>query len=266
MQYGTALDVESIRLPNGISAPFAIVTRKFGRDPHEYIGDRRKGTLVHSPLHKFEPKIYIIKEFFEHEEICAYVKKSEAWSRKLLDFFMSVPPTCKKAPLKEILEEMCDRLGPIMAHCIDADLDSIWNGDRLFKTGIFPNGPFHKSPVLKNWNELNFVCTKKAFTCPSLNEKFLKKYPDLIDLSLEALTIAIRGGSLNFHQNHRPQDDVDLLIDLLDHVYTHVSKKEFWNLLQLKHDYYDSKPVHVHMPGSIRFDTIQAFDQSTSKN
>lgn len=266
MQYATALDVESIRLPNGLSVPFAIAWRKFGRDPHEYIGDRRKGTLVHSPMHRFEPKLYIINEFFENEEICDYVKKSNAWSRKILDFFMSSPKDVKRDTLENTLKDLtADVEGPLMAHCIHADLESIWNGDRIFKTGIFPNGPHFRSPVIKNWNSLTFVCTRKAFTDPNLNAKFLKKYPSLIDTSLEALTMAIRG-TLDYRQTHLPQDDVDTLIDLLDHVYTHVSKQDFWNLLQLKHDHYDSIPVNVHQPGNIRFDTIQASDQCSLKN
>lgn len=269
MQYAIALDVESIRLPNGLSVPFAIAWRKFGRDPHEYVGDRRKGTLIHSPLHKFEPVLYVVKEFFEHEEICAYVKKSDAWSRKILDFFMSSSSvTTKTSPLAEILDKLSnDSVGiPLMAHCIHSDLESIWNGDRIFKTGIFPNGPHFRSPVLKKWYLLTFVCTRKAFTDPSLNAKFLKRYPNLIDTSLEALTMAIRGSLMPNQQSHRPQDDVELLIDLLDHVYTHVSKQDFWNLMQLKHDHYDSIPVNVHQPGNIRFDTIQASVEHSLKN
>lgn len=263
MQYATPIDVESIRWRRAtnedFSIPFAIAWRTFGRNPHEYTSGGRRRPLVHAPLHKFESHLYIVDEFFKNEEIAAYVKKSDAWSSKILDFFIHAPASCKRAPLSVILKELCDTAkGPIMAHCIDSDLESIWNGDRIFKTGIFPNGPHFRSPYLPGWNSLTFVCTRKAFTDPSLNEKFLKKYPHLIDTSLEALTIAYRG---NIHQSHRPDEDVELLIDLLDHVYTHVSKQDFWNLLRATHDHYDCKPVTVHRPGNIRFDTIQASGQ-----
>ena len=264
MQYASALDVESIRY-NDFSVPFAIAWRKFGRDPHEYLGDRRKGTLVHAPLRRYEAKMYIIDEFFTNEEIVNYVKSSEAWSRKLLDFLMSVPADTQRAPLATVLNEIAKDGPLIMAHCIDSDLESIWNGDRIFKTGIFPNGPHFRSPRVPGWDSLTFVCTRKAFTDPSLNEKFLKRYPQTIDTSLEALTIAIRG-TLDYKQSHRPHEDVDLLIDLLDHVYTHVSKQDFWNLMKLRHDHYDCVPVNVHKPGSIRFGTAQASVQCSSKN
>lgn len=270
MQQSTALDVESIRWRRAthedFSVPFAIAWRKFGRDPHEYLGNRRKGTLVHAPLHRYETRIFIIDEFFTNEEIVNYVKSSDAWSRKLLDFFMNVPPGAKRAPLKTILNEFANDAanGPVMAHCIDGDLEFIWNGDRIFKTGIFPNGPHFRSPHVPAWDSLTFVCTRKAFTDPSLNEKFLKRYPQTPDTSLQGLTIAYSGNF--FQQTHRPHEDVDLLIDLLDHVYTHVSKQDFWNLMKLRHDHYDCKPVNVHTPGSIRFDTVQASAQCSSKN
>lgn len=268
MKTASGLDVESIRwrrraTNEDFSIPFAIAWRKFGRDPHEYIGDRRKKTLVHAPMRRYEPKMYIIDEFLKNEEIVNYIKGSDAWSSKLLDFFMNMPADTKRAPLATILNELANDGPLIMAHCIDSDLESIWNGDRIFKTGIFPNGPNFRSSLVPGWDSLTFVCTRKAFTDPSLNEKFLKRYPHTVDTSLEALTIAYRG---EFQQSHRPDEDVELLIDLLDHVYTHVSKQDFWNLMKLNHDHYDCKPVTVHRPGSIRFDTILASDQCSLKN
>lgn len=263
-----ALDVESIRLPNGLSVPFAIAWREFERNPHEYIGNRKNGTLIHAPLHTYEMNLYIVKEFFENSEIVEYVKKSDAWSRKILDFLMSAPSHCEKIPYVDILKKLASdkESTTVLAHCINADLESIWNGDRIFGTNIFPSsGPHAKVSRIPGWDSLRFVCTRKAFTDPSLNKKILKKYPNLIDTSLEALVLAMRGDS-NFRQNHLPHDDVDLLIEVLDHVYTHVSKQEFWNLIQMSHDHYDCIPVNVHKPGSIQYDTIQVSDSHSLKN
>lgn len=270
MQSATPVDVECIWIgQKKISVPFAIAWRSFGRDPHEYVGDRKKGTLVHSPLHTGPMNVRIIDDFFKHEEIQNYVKSHDAWSRKILDFFMNTDEVIR-APFEEILEELCDDViqsgGTLMGHSVYKDIvESLWNGDRIFETGIFPNGPQFKSPKIPQWADMRLVCTRKAFTDPSLNEKFLKKYPGLIDTSLEALAMAIRN-SQNFHQSHLPQDDVDLLIEVLDHVYTHVSKQDFWNLMSMKRDHYDCIPVNVHMPACNQFDTTQVFVPVSSKN
>ena len=266
----TALDVETIWVgEKKISIPVSIAWRSFDRDPHEYVGDRKKGTLVHAPLHTGPMNVYFIDEVLKSKEFQNFVKTSDAWSRKLLDMFMNTSEI-QRAPFEEILEELCDDVmengGVLMGHSVYKDtVESLWNADRIFNTGIFPNGPQFKSPKIPNWTDMTIVCTKKAFTDPSLNEKFLKKYPDLIDLSLEALVMAIRRDH-NFHQSHLPQDDVDLLIEVLDHVYTRVSKQDYWNLVNMKRDHYDCIPVNVHKPACIQFDTTQVFVPVSSKN
>jgi hypothetical protein len=266
MQYATAIDVETIKLPSEISVPFAIVTRTFGRNPHEYVSDKKKKTVTHAPLHMKAPQCFLVDDFFKNQEIVNYVKKSEAWSRKMLDFLMHAS-SYETLPLEEIVKKIADTCeGPLMAHFIKHDLEAIWNGDRIFGTGIFPNGPFFKSSKVPKWSSLRFVCTRKAFTDPNLNAKFMKRYSHrVIDLSLESLIMAIRG-DLNFRQSHMPHDDVDLVIELLDHVYTHVSKQDFWNLLKMTHDHYDSNMVSVHKPGSIQYDTDSIFHQRTLKS
>lgn len=271
-------DPESVVLSDG-NTPliFAFVYESIGRDPHEYTksksGAKSAGHgaksigLVHAPLHRRDRKVLAVKEFFENAELM------QKYSRKISQF-VSGPDDIVKVPfadaIKDIVAACHQNGGKLVTQCVDLDLRAIWCSDKYYGTNLFPNGPYFKAaPIVKDWNSIKFVCARRWFTSPRLNTKMLRKYPDLIDLSLEGLVMTIRK-DLSFHQSHRPQDDVDLLIEVLDHVYTAgVSKQDFWDLLQMNHDYYDNKPVtarSIFSPGSTRPCTVEVSHQDSSKN
>jgi hypothetical protein len=249
------------------SLVFAIALEAFGRDPHEYV--KSKSTVQHAPLHRKNRKILAVKEFFENRELVKY------YQNKISEFVFGEDDVVK-VPYVEVLRTLADAAhengggGRLITHCIDRDMQALWFSDVYYSTNIFgANGPFYKSPKIKNWNSLKFLCSRKFFTSPRLNAKFLERYPEMIDSTLEGLVMTIRK-DLSFVQSHRPQDDVDLLIEVLDHVYTSgISKQDFWDLLNMNHDFYDNKPVTVHSvvsPGSTRFCTIGVSDQNSLKN
>ncbi len=259
VHWAVAMDVEAVPVSvegGTLSIPFAVAWEAFGRDQHEYT---RGG--VHAPLHRRDRMVLAVKEFFTRDDLVSQFKN------KLSEFLVGTDDIIK-VPLRDIVHQLAESVnangGRLMAHCMDRDLAALWNGDRFFGTNVFhPSGPHFKCSTVPLWNQIRFVCTRKIFTDRRLNEKFLAKHPQLIDTSLEGLTIAIRGGDTSFHQNHRPQDDIDLLIRLLDHLYTaRVSRKDFWDILRLDHDHYDSVPKTVH---SLR-DTVQVSGQATLKN
>jgi hypothetical protein len=253
----------------GGSLVFALVYESFGRDPHEYVKNKRGEAPTHSPLHRRNRTILAVEEFFMNREL---VKK---YQNKISDFVFGADDIIK-VPYADVLRKLADAAhhenggGRLVTQCIDRDLQALWFSDVYYGTHIFgPNGPFFKSSKIQNWNSLKFICSRKLFTSPRLNKKFLERYPETIDASLQGLVMTIRK-DLSFVQSHRPQDDVDLLIEVLDHVYTSgISKQDFWDLLNMNHDYYDNKPMTVHSavsPGNIHSYTVGVSDQNSLKN
>lgn len=262
-----ACDPETVVIkgPNGSgsgggSLVFAIAMEAFGRDPHEYVKNKRGEAPTHAPLHRRDRKILAVKEFFENRELVKH------YQNKISEFVFGADDIVK-VPYVEVLQILADTAhangGRLLTHCVDRDMQALWFSDVYYSTNIFGvNGPFYKSPKIKNWNSLKFLCSRKFFTSPRLNAKFLERYPRTwIDSTLEGLVMTIRD-DLSFVQSHRPQDDVDLLIEVLDHVYTSgISKQDFWDLLNMNHDFYDNKPVTVHSvvsPGSTHFCKVGA--------
>lgn len=256
---------------DGNSLVFSIAFEAIGRDPHEYVRTRdlvsgtKSSTLVtHAPLHRRDRKVLAVKEFFENTELM------QKYSRKITQFVMGSDDIIKVpfADVIKILIETAKNNGNrLVTHCVDLDLNAIWFSDVYYGTKLFPNGPYFKvSPYIKDWNSMKFICTRKWFTTQRLNQKFLQKYPQMIDTTLEGLVMTIRG-DLSFRQSHRPQDDVDLLVDVLDHVYTAgISKQDFWDLLSMNHDFYDNKPATIFSPGGTRLCTVGVSDRDPLKN
>lgn len=275
-------DPESV-VVDGNGLIFAFAYEAIGRDPHEYVRDKVSGgkskaialsdgigtkssTLVtHAPLHRRDRKVLAVKEFFENAELM------EKYSKKISQFVMGSDDIIK-VPFADAIKDIVDTCvrngGRLATQCVDLDLRAIWFSDRYYGTKLFPNGPvgFKVSPLIRDWNTLKFVCTRRWFSSSRLNAKMLRRYPQMIDLSLEGLVMTIRK-DLSFHQSHRPQDDVDLLIEVLDHVYSaNVSKQDFWDLLQMNHDFYDNKPATIFSPGGTRLHTVGVSAQDSLKN
>lgn len=259
-----------IKGPDGTvkgSLIFGFAFEGIGRDPHEYVRNKRGEAPTHAPLHRRNRTIYAVKEFFNNRDLVKY------YQNKISEFVFGADDVIK-VPYEDVLRALADTVedngGRLITHCVDRDLNAIWFSDTYYETHIFgPNGPYFKSTKIPNWNSMKFLCSRKIFTSPRLNGKFLMRYPDLIDTSLEGLAMTIRK-DLSFVQSHRPQDDVDLLIEVLDHIYTgNVSKQDFLDLLRMNHDYYDNKPVNVHSvvsPGNIRSCTVGVSDRGSLKN
>jgi hypothetical protein len=206
-----------------------------------------------------------VKEFFENAQLM------EKYSKKIGQFVMGADDIIK-VPFVELVKSLVDAAvkndGRIATQCVDLDLRALWFSDRYYGTNLFPNGPigFKVAPAIRDWNSLKFVCTRRWFTSHRLNSKMLQRYPQMIDASLEGLVMTIRK-DLSFHQSHRPQDDVDLLIEVLDHVYSaNVSKQDFWDLLQMNNDFYDNKPATIFSPGGTRLHTVGVSGQDSLKN
>lgn len=266
IQWALACDPESV-VHNGNSLMFAIAFEAFGRDPHEYVKTRSKPSaleVVHAPLHRRDRTVLAVKEFFENDQLM------RTYSNKINQFVMGSDNIIKvpfETLVKTLVETAHANGGKLITHCIDLDLRAFCYSDLFYGTNLFPNGPYFKvNPVIRDWNTIKFVCSKRLFTTPRLNQKMLARYPDLIDGSLEALVMAIRQ-DYTFRQSHRPQDDVDLLIEVLDHVYTaNVSKQDFWDLLRMDHDFYDNKPVTLFSSDNSRLRTVGVSFQETLKN
>lgn len=261
------------------SLVFAVAIEAIGRDPHEYVrtknkseglgtksksGTKTSSLVVHAPLHRRDRKVLAVKEFFENTELM------QKYSRKMNQFVMGSDDIIK-LPFVEIIKIITDTCmkngGKFASHCVDRDLNAFWFSDTYYGTNLFPNGPHFKvSPVIRDWNLIKFVCTRKWFTSQRLNSKMIQRYPELIDTTLEGLVMTIRG-DLSFRQSHRPQDDVDLLIELLDHVYSaNISKQDFWELLGMNHDFYDNKPATIFSPGGTRLCKVGVSAQDSLKN
>lgn len=260
-------DPESVVLHDN-ALVFAFASEVIGRDPHEYVHVKKKSDglgTTHAPLHRKDRKVLAVKEFFENAELM------EKYSKKITQFVMGSDDVIKvpfAEAIKILVNDAMNSGGRIATQCVDLDLRAIWFSDQFYGTKLFPNGPigFKVSPDVKDWNSLKFVCTRKWFTSQRLNSKMLQRYPQMIDASLEGLVMTIRG-DLSFHQSHRPQDDVDLLIEVLDHVYTAgVSKQDFWDLLQMNHDFYDNKPATMFSPGGTRLCTVGVSGQGSLKS
>jgi len=264
-------DPESVVVDGNEGLVFAVAFEAIGRDPHEYVvRTKSKATalskaLSHAPLHRRDRTVLAVKEFFENEELV------QKYSKKISQFVMG-SDDIHKVSFVELVQRLVDAAvkngGRIATQCVDLDLRAFWFRDRYYGTGLFPNGPvgFKVSPKIRDWNTIKFVCTRRWFTSPRLNQKMLQRYPQMIDASLEGLVMTIRG-DLSFRQSHRPQDDVDLLIEVLDHVYSSgVSKQDFWDLLNMCHDFYDNKPATMFSPGGTRLCTVGVSAQESSKN
>jgi hypothetical protein len=265
-------DPESV-VVDGNGLIFAFVYEAIGRDAHEYVRDKVSGSkskanalsVTHAPLHRRDRKVLAVKEFFENAELM------EKYTKKINQFVMGSEDILK-VPFVDAIKSLVDVAvkngGRIATQCVDLDLRAIWFSDKFYGTKLFPNGPigFKVAPAVKDWNSLKFVCTRRWFSSSRLNAKMIRRYPEMIDLSLEGLVMTIRK-DLSFHQSHRPQDDVDLLIEVLDHVYSaNVSKQDFWDLLQMNHDFYDNKPATIFSPGGTRLCTVGVSAQDSSKN
>lgn len=271
IHWAVVADPETVVINNEHSLIFSIVFEAFGRDPHEYVrtktGNKSTGLgATHAPLHRRDRKVFAVKEFFENAHLM------QTYSKKI-NQFVTGSDDIIKVPFADVIKSLAETCqangGKLLMHCADRDLRAFWYSDQFYGTKLFSNGgPYFKTnPKIKGWNSIKFVCTRRWFTNQHLSEKMKKKYPHLIDTSLEGLVIAIRGNDLSFRQSHRPQDDVDLLIEVLDHVYTaNVSKQDFWNLLQMDHDYYDNRPVTIFAPGNTRLCTSEVSVQETLKN
>jgi hypothetical protein len=265
-------DPESVVMDGGEGLVFSIAFEAIGRDPHEYTRTKSKsgnksdglGATQHAPLHRRDRTVLAVKEFFENQELM------QKYTKKINQFVMGSDDIIK-VPFAELVKTLVDACvkngGRLASQCVDLDLRSLWFSDRYYGTNLFPNGPYFKvSSSIREWNSLRFVCTRKWFTSQRLNQKMLQKYPEMIDLSLEGLAMTIRK-DLSFLQSHRPQDDVDLLIEVLDHVYTAgVSKQDFWDLLNMCHDFYDNKPATIFSPGGTRLCTVGVSAQDSLKN
>ena len=276
MYKGLVADPETVVIkgPNGNilgSLVFGMTFEAIGRDPHEYAKFKEATTgrwsTVHAPLHRRNRITLAVKEFFENRELVKY------FQNKISDFVFGGDDIVK-VPYVEFLRILANTVeengGRLITHCIDEDLNAFWFSDAYYGTNVFgPNGPFYKTHKIPNWNSMKFLCSRKLFTSPRLNSKFLQRYPQLIDASLRGLAMSIRN-DLSFVQSHRPQDDVDLLIEILDHVYTaNISKQDFWDFLRMEHDYYDNKPLNVHsavLPDNIHSCKVGVFDQRPLKN
>lgn len=259
---------------DGNGLMFAFCVEVFGRDPHEYVKSKTKVlskgsplskcTVTHSPLHRKDRKVLAVKEFFENKELM------EKYCKKITQFVMGSDDIIK-LPFVEVMREVTKTVvenggGRLLTQCIDLDLKSIWYSDVYYKTNVFPNGPYFKSRVIPEWNSIRFVCSRRWFTSSRLNAKMLERYPEMIDTTLEGLVKTIRG-DLTFLQSHRPQDDVDLLIEVVDHVYSgNISKQDFWDLLRMDHDFYDNKPATIFSPGGTRLHTVESSLHSSLKN
>lgn len=262
IQWALVGDPETVVLENGNSLMFAIAFEAIGRDPHEYV--RTKSGVTHAPLHRRDRKVLGVKQFFENAELM------QKYSRKINQFVMGSDDIIK-VPFEEIIKTLVETAknngGRLITQCVDLDLRAIWFSDQFYKTKLFPNGPYFKvAPCIRDWNSLKFVCTRKWFTSTRLNQKMLQRYPEMIDTTLEGLVKTVRG-DLSFLQSHRPQDDVDLLVEVLDHVYTaNVSKQDFWDLLNMNHDFYDNKPATIFSPGGTRLCTVGVSGQDSLKS
>lgn len=261
VQWMLVADPESVVVDDK-SLVFGIAFEAIGRDPHEYV--RTKGVVQHAPLHRRDRKVLAVKQFFENAELM------QRYSRKITQFVMGSDDIVK-VPFEEIIKTLIDTCksngGRLATHCVDLDMNAIWFSDVYYNTKLFPNGPYFKvAPCVKDWNSIKFICTRKWFTSQRLNQKMLQKYPQMIDTTLEGLVMTIRN-DLSFHQSHRPQDDVDLLIEVLDHVYTAgISKQDFWDLLNMNHDFYDNKPASIFSPGGTRLCKVGVSGQESLKN
>lgn len=275
-------DPESVVVDGNEGLVFALAFEAIGRDPHEYVRTRQQQpwtktkSLVksrglgatatqHAPLHRRDRTVLAVKEFFENDELV------QRYSKKISQF-VSGSENVVKVSFTELIQRLVDASvkngGRIATQCVDLDLRALWFSDKYYGTGLFPNGPvgFKVSPKIREWNSLKFVCTRRWFTSTRLNQKMLQRYPQMIDASLEGLVMTIRE-DLSFRQSHRPQDDVDLLIEVLDHVYSaNVSKQDFWDLLNMSHDFYDNKPATFFSPGGTRLCTVGVSAQDSLKN
>jgi hypothetical protein len=260
-------DPESV-VVEGNSLVFALAHEAIGRDPHEYVHVKKKKSdglgTTHAPLHRRDRKVLAVKEFFENQLLM------ERYSKKINQFVLGSDDVIK-VPFSELVKSLVDACvqngGRLATQCVDLDLRAIWYSDQFYGTKLFPNGPYFKvAPAIRDWNTIKFVCTRKWFTSQRLNQKMLQRYPEMIDASLEGLVMTIRK-DLSFHQSHRPQDDVDLLIEVLDHVYSAgVSKQDFWDILHMSHDFYDNKPATILSPGGTRLCKVGVSDQGSLKN